>query len=80
MSDKIADLAARRSGGRQPGGPAKARRCPICGKPAQDKTRPFCSERCRKIDLDRWRGEAYRVPTDEAPDPDGVVPSKEDET
>jgi endogenous inhibitor of DNA gyrase (YacG/DUF329 family) len=74
MSDKIADLAAHRAGGQ-----ARPRRCPICRKPFQEKTRPFCSERCRKIDLDRWRTEAYRVPTEEAPSPEGVIPSKEDD-
>jgi uncharacterized protein len=77
MSDKIADPARRRSGGRGSGG--RQRRCPVCGKPAQEKTRPFCSERCRKIDLDRWRGEAYRVPTEESPNAEGVIPSKEDD-
>jgi endogenous inhibitor of DNA gyrase (YacG/DUF329 family) len=59
MSAKIADLSARRKAG------ARQRRCPICGKPATEATRPFCSERCRKIDLDRWRSEAYRVPAEE---------------
>ena len=80
MSDKIADLAARRSSGRGAARQAQSRRCPICGKPAQETTRPFCSDRCRKIDLDRWRGEAYRVPTDESPNTEGIIPSKEDET
>jgi uncharacterized protein len=70
MSDKIADLAARRAQKRQ----AKVRKCPICGKPAVQASRPFCSERCRKIDLDRWRTEAYRVPSEEAPDPDAPAP------
>jgi uncharacterized protein len=40
-------------------------RCPICKK-AVDPTlanryRPFCSERCRMIDLGTWAGEDYRV-------------------
>jgi endogenous inhibitor of DNA gyrase (YacG/DUF329 family) len=40
-----------------------ARPCPICGKPAEDpKHRPFCSGRCRQVDLNRWLGEVYRVP------------------
>ena len=58
MSDKIADLAALR---------AKKRRheCPICGKPASEQSRPFCSEACRRIDLERWRTEAYRIPAEE---------------
>jgi len=53
---KIARLPARRR--------AKKRACPICGKPAVAPFRPFCSERCRRIDLDRWLGEAYRIPAD----------------
>jgi uncharacterized protein len=45
-------------------------RCPICEKnmPGHYKEwpdYPFCSPRCRKIDLGRWLGENYRVPTDE---------------
>jgi len=80
MSEKIADLAARRSSSRGAAGQAKPRRCPICGKPAQEKTRPFCSERCRKLDLDRWRSEAYRVPTEESPNAEGVILSEEEET
>ena len=40
-----------------------ARRCPICGQPAEEtRHRPFCSARCRQIDLNRWLGEVYRVP------------------
>ncbi|HEX2581633.1 MAG TPA: DNA gyrase inhibitor YacG [Dongiaceae bacterium] len=35
--------------------------CPICRKPSERKWQPFCSERCRLIDLGRWLGEAYRV-------------------
>ncbi|MBI1273236.1 MAG: DNA gyrase inhibitor YacG [Alphaproteobacteria bacterium] len=42
--------------------------CPICGKPAAEgKFQPFCSGRCAQIDLGRWLGEKYRVPTDELP-------------
>ena len=70
MSDKIADLAARRAQKQK----AKPRKCPICGKPEAEASRPFCSERCRKIDLDRWRTEAYRVPVEEEPDEDARAP------
>jgi endogenous inhibitor of DNA gyrase (YacG/DUF329 family) len=45
-----------------------AGRCPICGKPTEAKTRPFCSVRCADVDLGRWFGEAYRVPAAPAPD------------
>lgn len=36
--------------------------CPVCGKPAQPSARPFCSPRCRAVDLGRWLGETYAVP------------------
>jgi endogenous inhibitor of DNA gyrase (YacG/DUF329 family) len=68
MSDKVADLAARRAQARNSGRKAKGRGCPICGRPANPAARPFCSPRCRKIDLDRWFGETYRVPVEEEPE------------
>ena len=37
-------------------------KCPICGKPVQTAFRPFCSDRCKQIDLNRWLSETYRVP------------------
>jgi len=43
----------------------KARPCPICGKPASDATRPFCSPRCRDVDLHRWLSGNYVVPGSE---------------
>ena len=36
--------------------------CPICGKPASPRARPFCSPRCARIDLGRWFSGTYRVP------------------
>lgn len=43
--------------------------CPRCGADApfspQNRWRPFCSERCRMIDLGMWASEAYRVPENE---------------
>jgi uncharacterized protein len=44
---------------------AKARACPICGKPQQEATRPFCSKRCRDVDLNRWLSGSYVVPGSE---------------
>jgi hypothetical protein len=43
--------------------------CPQCGKtvawdPA-NPYRPFCSERCKMIDLGAWASESYRVPVTE---------------
>jgi endogenous inhibitor of DNA gyrase (YacG/DUF329 family) len=43
----------------------KTRPCPICGKPAKEATRPFCSKRCRDVDLNRWLSGAYVVPGSE---------------
>jgi endogenous inhibitor of DNA gyrase (YacG/DUF329 family) len=43
--------------------------CPQCGAPtpwsAANPYRPFCSERCKLIDLGAWASESYRVPVDE---------------
>jgi uncharacterized protein len=43
--------------------------CPQCGTPTPwtpaNPHRPFCSERCRLIDLGQWASEAYRVPVEE---------------
>jgi len=40
--------------------------CPTCGKrftwDDRAHSRPFCSERCRLIDLGEWLGEGYRIP------------------
>jgi len=45
----------------------QAARCPICGKPAMRAHRPFCSARCRNIDLGRWLSGVYRVESEEPP-------------
>jgi uncharacterized protein len=45
--------------------------CPVCDAPVEpdNKTMPFCSERCRQIDLGRWLGERYTVPVPKRRDP-----------
>jgi endogenous inhibitor of DNA gyrase (YacG/DUF329 family) len=50
---------ARKAG---PGQGGKEKPCPICGKPAAAGSRPFCSERCRDVDLNRWLSGSYVVP------------------
>jgi hypothetical protein len=40
--------------------------CPICGKPAVERFRPFCSARCKDVDLNRWFTGAYAIPGEEA--------------
>lgn len=42
--------------------PRSTKRCPICGKPALHRFRPFCSKRCAAIDLNRWLSGTYAVP------------------
>jgi endogenous inhibitor of DNA gyrase (YacG/DUF329 family) len=44
------------------------RPCPICGKPAADATRPFCSPRCRDVDLNRWFSGRYVIPAKDEED------------
>ena len=39
-----------------------AKPCPICGKPATEASTPFCSERCRDVDLNRWLSGSYAIP------------------
>jgi uncharacterized protein len=43
-------------------GPGTGKPCPICGKPAAEALRPFCSERCRDVDLNRWLSNSYAIP------------------
>ena len=43
--------------------------CPTCGKPVPwneaSRWRPFCSERCRLIDLGEWIDETRRLPAED---------------
>jgi endogenous inhibitor of DNA gyrase (YacG/DUF329 family) len=46
--------------------------CPICDQPFETErtaTTPFCSDRCRLIDLSRWINEEYGLPVERAEDP-----------
>jgi hypothetical protein len=48
-------------------------RCPSCKKEAiweGNPHRPFCSERCRLIDLGQWASEDYRIAGEQANLPD----------
>ena len=49
---------------------ASAKPCPICGKPAIEASRPFCSERCRDVDLNRWLSNSYAIPAAKDDDED----------
>ncbi len=52
-------------------------RCPTCDKIVLSEgnaSRPFCSKRCRLLDLNSWLTEQYRVPVD-----DGMVEQEDDD-
>jgi uncharacterized protein len=40
----------------------KARPCPECRRPSTRESYPFCSERCRNLDLSRCLTGAYAIP------------------
>lgn len=62
-------------------------RCPICKKEVPDAaekrptTYPFCSERCKLVDLGRWLSGRYQIPVEDQPAPPdpGARGSKEEE-
>lgn len=62
-------------------------RCPICQEPsgpsAENRSFPFCSQRCKVIDLGKWLSGDYRVPVREEDGgdfDDGTMPPKDDPT
>jgi uncharacterized protein len=62
MPDRPAARAEAKKGSEKP--------CPICGKPATAPSRPFCSERCRDVDLNRWLSNSYSIPAAKDDDED----------
>lgn len=58
----------------QPPAGAKPRRvrCPACGGDSvygpENPFRPFCSERCKNLDLGAWASESFRLPDEAPPD------------
>ena len=50
----------------------RTKSCPICGKPATEKFRPFCTKRCADVDLNRWLSGVYAVPGKEEEEEDGL--------
>ena len=43
--------------------------CPICQRKSDREYRPFCSKRCADVDLAKWLGGGYAIPSD---DPDDI--------
>jgi hypothetical protein len=60
------------------------RLCPICRKPTDSETNadfPFCSERCRLLDLGNWSSEKYVISNpvfDESEDEDSSPRQRDD--
>ena len=55
-------------------------KCPICHTEtrwAGNPYRPFCSERCRLVDLGAWAGDKYRIGHDDGEDEDESLPADE---
>jgi endogenous inhibitor of DNA gyrase (YacG/DUF329 family) len=66
--------------------PARLVKCPTCRKQSKftpgNPYRPFCSERCKMIDLGAWAEEKYAIPTgraDPSIDPTGAPLDTSDE-
>jgi endogenous inhibitor of DNA gyrase (YacG/DUF329 family) len=59
--------------------PAKApKKCPTCGKPAEQRFHPFCSKRCADVDLNRWLSGVYALPVIEPDESsDETTPERE---
>ncbi|TSE26206.1 DNA gyrase inhibitor YacG [Tepidimonas sediminis] len=66
------------TGSPPPGFAPRTVRCPACGRPARyapdNPWRPFCSARCKQVDLGAWASEAYRVPDPTPPTPGPETP------
>jgi endogenous inhibitor of DNA gyrase (YacG/DUF329 family) len=55
--------------------------CPVCGKPVPwieaSAWRPFCSERCKMIDLGDWASERHVIPGSAAESAEGAPPGED---
>lgn len=47
------------------------RKCPECGRPSERGSFPFCSPRCKAVDLNRWLSGSYVIPGDPEEPGDG---------
>lgn len=58
--------------------------CPTCKRPVEwspeNKWRPFCSERCKLIDLGAWAAEKHAIPGEPISTEDDVEPSQGDDS
>ena len=57
--------------------------CPVCGARGPwsvSETRPFCSKRCKQIDLGKWFSEEYRFSSPLRPSDFGETLDEQDDT
>lgn len=54
------------------------RKCPECGKPSSRENYPFCSPRCKDIDLNRWLSGAYVIPARDDEENEGASAPADD--
>ena len=52
---------------------ASTSKCPVCNKITDQKYRPFCSSRCKLIDLGNWIDGSYRLPTEDVPEVADII-------
>lgn len=48
--------------------------CPICARESDAKLHPFCSARCRDVDLGRWLRGSYAIPAQAVDDENPADP------
>ncbi len=53
--------------------------CPICNRPTEAAHRPFCSKRCADVDLARWLGGGYAIPSTDPEDIEAALDAAEAE-
>lgn len=58
-------------------------RCPTCGGPSRfapdNPSRPFCTQRCKQLDLGAWASDTFRLPAS-APTDEPDLPSRDGST
>lgn len=53
--------------------------CPICSKATDPEYRPFCSKRCADVDLAKWLGGSYAIPSEDPDDLEEAAQAVEQE-
>jgi hypothetical protein len=53
--------------------------CPICSKTTDPEYRPFCSKRCADVDLAKWLGGSYAIPSEDPEDMEEAAQAVEQE-